>query len=72
MLHIRSSLDLIQEIEQSEIRYMSDRMSAIQDRPGNPEGIEIQQFGQAICYYSRSMPWGSFNTVKGITGRMQS
>ncbi|WP_213621524.1 GNAT family N-acetyltransferase [Paenibacillus sp. J22TS3] len=68
MLHIRSSLELIQEIEQSEIRYMSDRMSAIQGRPGNPEGIEIQQFGQAVCYYSRSMPWGSFNTVKGITG----
>src|SRR5690606_10713057 len=37
------------------------------DRAGNPEGVEIARFGQALCLYSRTMPWGTFNTVKGIT-----
>src|SRR5690606_23324600 len=28
---------------------------------------EIIQFGNALCLYSKTMPWGAFNTVKGIT-----
>src|SRR5690349_8177497 len=47
---------------------MRDRMLAIQDRPGNPEGIEIGEFGGALCLYSRTMPWGQFNAVKGLKG----
>ncbi|ANS74556.1 GCN5 family acetyltransferase [Paenibacillus yonginensis] len=46
---------------------MHDRMIAIQNRTGNPEGIEVKRFGNALCLYSKTMPWGSFNTVKGIT-----
>ncbi len=46
---------------------MQDRMLAIQNRTGNPEGIEIKRFGNALCLFSKTMPWGSFNTVKGIT-----
>ncbi|MEK0316499.1 GNAT family N-acetyltransferase [Cohnella sp. 56] len=61
------SLELIRDVEASEIDYMTDRMLAIRDRPGNPEGAEIRQFGNAVCYYSRTMPWLSFNTVKGLT-----
>ncbi|MHA7584215.1 GNAT family N-acetyltransferase [Paenibacillus vandeheii] len=61
------SLDLIKETENSEIDYMTDRMLAIQGRDNNPEGIEIQQFGNAICFYSKTMPWPTFNTVKGLT-----
>ncbi|WP_028596205.1 GNAT family N-acetyltransferase [Paenibacillus assamensis] len=61
------SQQLIQDIESSEIDYMTERMIAIQNRPDNPEGIEIQRFGNAICYYSRTMPWPTFNTVKGLT-----
>ncbi|MCR8843298.1 GNAT family N-acetyltransferase [Paenibacillus sp. SC116] len=61
------SLRLIHDIENSEIDYMSDRMIAIQNRPNNPEGIEIQHFGNAVCFYSRTMPWPTFNTVKGLT-----
>ncbi|WP_025677512.1 GNAT family N-acetyltransferase [Paenibacillus massiliensis] len=61
------SLSLVQEIERAEIDYMTDRMLAIQQREGNPEGIKLQRFGHAVCYYSRTMPWPSFNTVKGIT-----
>jgi len=53
-------------IEQSEIDYMADRMTAIRDRPGNPEGIEIARFGEVVCFYSETMPWASFNTVKGL------
>jgi len=58
---------LVKEIELSELDYMQDRMMAIQNRTGNPEGIEIMRFGRALCLYSKTMPWGTFNTVKGIT-----
>lgn len=46
---------------------MYDRMLAIQNRSGNPEGIEIKRYGNSLCLYSKTMPWGTFNTVKGIT-----
>lgn len=54
-------------IERLEIEYMVDRMSAIQEREGNPEGIEIRRFGGAVALASETMPWPSFNTVKGLT-----
>ncbi|MFD2327683.1 GNAT family N-acetyltransferase [Cohnella sp. GCM10020058] len=60
------SLALIRNIEASEIEFMMDRMEAIRDRPGNPEGIEIERFGNAVCFYSKTMPWPAFNTVKGL------
>lgn len=52
-------------IEKAEINYMIDRMIAIQQREGNPEGIEIRRFGSAVAFYSKTMPWGLFNNVKG-------
>ncbi|MCR8644488.1 GNAT family N-acetyltransferase [Paenibacillus sp. N1-5-1-14] len=58
---------LIKKIEQSEMDYMYDRVTAIQERPGNPEGIAVQKFGNALCLYSRTMPWAAFNTVKGFS-----
>lgn len=58
------SKDLYEEIEGSEAHYMLDRMKAIQERKGNPENVELQQFGDAIVYYSETMPWPQFNTVK--------
>lgn len=57
---------LIVDIESSEVDYMTDRMKAIEERTGNPEGVEIAHIGHAVCLYSKSMPWPSFNTVKGI------
>lgn len=54
-------------IERSEMDYMTDRMLAIQSRPGNPEGIDIRRFGSAIAFTSKTMPWPAFNTVKGVT-----
>jgi GNAT superfamily N-acetyltransferase len=57
----------VKDIERSELDYMQDRMLAIQNRVGNPKGIEMVRFGNALCLYSRTMPWGAFNTVKGIT-----
>lgn len=62
-----SSSELVKDIEFSERAYLQERMIAIQSRIGNPEGIEIERFGNALCFYSKTMPWGSFNTVKGIT-----
>ena len=63
---LKSLAELAAEIEGSEIAYMLDRMAAIRDRPGNPEGIEIARVGQAAGFYSRTMPWATFNTVKGL------
>lgn len=63
---IHPSENVMQAIEQSEIDYMTDRMNAIRERPGNPEGVEVAQFGHAVCFYSETMPWPSFNTVKGL------
>ncbi|MDP4097371.1 GNAT family N-acetyltransferase [Paenibacillus sp. P96] len=57
---------LIEEIEKSEMDYMTDRMQAIQEKPGNPEGVEIHSFGSATAYYSGTMNWPTFNTVKGL------
>lgn len=59
------SHDLVNTLEQSEIYYMTDRMKAIQNRAGNPEGVEIERFGGCTAFYSKTMPWGQFNNVKG-------
>ncbi|WP_246187980.1 GNAT family N-acetyltransferase [Paenibacillus tengchongensis] len=58
---------LARRLAQSETDYMLSRMAAIREREGNPEGIEVQTFGQATAWYARTMPWGGFNTVKGLT-----
>jgi GNAT superfamily N-acetyltransferase len=60
------SKELAEMMEQSEIDYMVDRMVAIQERQGNPMGIEIMKFGEATALYSKAMPWPQFNTVKGF------
>lgn len=39
---------LIRNIVFSELDYMLDRMNAIQNRQGNPEGIELQRYGNAL------------------------
>lgn len=41
------NLELADILEKSEINYMVDRMTAIREREGNPEGIEIKRFGRA-------------------------
>ncbi|TVX95321.1 GNAT family N-acetyltransferase [Cohnella terricola] len=64
----RASLALIEAIARSETEYMTDRMEAIRERPGNPEQVDIGRFGNAVCFYSGTMPWASFNTVKGLRG----
>ncbi|TBL75687.1 GNAT family N-acetyltransferase [Paenibacillus thalictri] len=58
---------LAEEIEYSEIQYMTDRMNAIKERPGNPMGVDMRMFGGAAAFRSTSMPWPQFNTVKGIS-----
>ncbi|WP_238392383.1 GNAT family N-acetyltransferase [Paenibacillus antri] len=51
-------------LERSESEYMLDRMDAIRERAGNPEGVAIERFNGALAFYSKSMPWPQFNTVK--------
>ncbi|GMK42031.1 N-acetyltransferase [Paenibacillus sp. CCS19] len=57
---------LAEKMEQSEIDFMSSRIDAIAAREGNPMGAELLKFGSSAVFYVREMPWGSFNTVKGI------
>jgi len=63
-----ASQTLIDAIARSETDYMTDRMEAVRERPGNPEQVDIGRFGNAVCFYSGTMPWAAFNTVKGIRG----
>lgn len=58
---------LSERLEQSEIDYMTSRVLAIKEREGNPMGVEVQTFGGAMAFYVKEMPWGTFNTVKGIS-----
>ena len=66
MMSLSPSRELLEIIELSERDYMLDRMLAIQSRAGNPEGVAIQKFGQAYAFYSKTMPWPTFNTVIGL------
>jgi GNAT superfamily N-acetyltransferase len=63
------SKEIAETLEKSEIDYMTDRMNAMKERPGNPMGIEVIPFGEAAAFYSKEMPWPQFNTVKGISGK---
>ncbi|WP_341277793.1 GNAT family N-acetyltransferase [Paenibacillus sp. FSL H8-0537] len=58
--------ELVEQVENSELVYMLDRMKAIQEREHNPMGIALQRFGPAVAIASREMPWPQFNTVKGF------
>ncbi|MGO4344232.1 N-acetyltransferase [Paenibacillus sp. MCAF9] len=57
---------LIKRIQQSEMEYLTSRISSIGERLGNPEGVESNHYGQAVAYYIRTMPWSIFNSVKGL------
>lgn len=58
---------LAKRIEQSEIDYFNSRIRSIGERVGNPEGVEIKNFGGTTAFYIRTMPWGLFNSVKGFS-----
>lgn len=58
---------LAAQVEQAEIAYMVDRMQAMEERPGNPMGVKLAEFGSAAALYAREMPWPQFNTVKGVS-----
>ncbi|UVI27982.1 GNAT family N-acetyltransferase [Paenibacillus spongiae] len=60
------SKQLAEQIEQSEIEFMTDRMAAIRERQGNPERVEVRSFGSAKAFISKGMPWPQFNAVKGF------
>ncbi|WP_240647541.1 GNAT family N-acetyltransferase [Paenibacillus nanensis] len=57
--------DIAVLLEQSEMDYMRDRMKAMMEMPGNPNGAEMRAFNSALAVYCRSMPWPMFNNVKG-------
>lgn len=66
MSNLLHSYEFAELLEKSEADYMTGRMIAMQERPGNPMGIEMAEFGGATAFYSKAMPWPQFNTVKGI------
>ena len=61
--------ELAQKIEVSEIDMLHSRLTAIQDIPGNPMGVEIMQFGRATAFSVKGIPGPTFNTVRGISYR---
>lgn len=75
-MSVTMSGQLAEALEAAETGVLVDRMEAIRSREGNPEGIEIEQFGGCTAVYSRTMGWTSFNAVCGIgpedTGAVRS
>lgn len=59
--------ELARQLQQSELDYLHSRISSIREREENPEGVEIARFGQTTAFYIKTMPWGLFNSVKGIS-----
>ncbi|OMF38420.1 hypothetical protein BK133_02550 [Paenibacillus sp. FSL H8-0548] len=59
--------ELSLRIQQSEINYLTSRISSIGEREGNPEGVVIKAFGKTIAYYIKTMPWTIFNCAKGLS-----
>jgi hypothetical protein len=59
--------ELALRLQQSEIDYITSRIQSIGERDGNPEGVEIETFGRTTACYIRTMPWGIFNSVKGLS-----
>lgn len=58
---------LAMRLQQAEIDYLSSRIRSIGKRTGNPEGVDIRTFGNTTAYYIQTMPWGIFNSVKGLS-----
>lgn len=48
--------ELARQIEQLDIEYTRSRMAGMQKAPGNPLGIEIQQFGNATAFLIQAWP----------------
>ncbi|MDR9854199.1 N-acetyltransferase [Paenibacillus sp. VCA1] len=59
---------LAKRIQRAEIGFTTSRIRSIGEQPGNPQGVEIQTFGSAVSFYVKTMPWGLFNSVKGLSG----
>ncbi|WP_036746745.1 GNAT family N-acetyltransferase [Paenibacillus sp. UNC451MF] len=60
---------LAQRLQQAETDYFSSRISSIGERANNPEGVDISTFGNTTAYYIKTMPWGLFNSVKGLSDK---
>lgn len=59
--------ELAWRIENSEVDALRSRLSAIKEINGNPMGVEIQKFGNAMAFSAQNIPGPSFNTVRGLT-----
>lgn len=59
--------ELARKIEQSEIELLESRLTGVQKIEGNPMGVEIKKFGDAVAFYVKNIPGPSFNNVKGIS-----
>lgn len=58
--------ELIARIERFQIRFNTARMEALQALPGNPSGVEIRPFGQAVAYKARSPLLRGKNRILGF------
>jgi GNAT superfamily N-acetyltransferase len=59
--------ELAKRIVQSDLETLQFRLSAIQEREGNPMGVHIRSFGEAVAFVSTGIPGPAFNRVKGLT-----
>lgn len=58
--------ELARRIEVSEIEMLQSRLTAIQNLPGNPMEVDVEQFGNSTAFSVKGIPGPSFNTVRGL------
>ncbi|MBN8202929.1 MULTISPECIES: GNAT family N-acetyltransferase [Bacillaceae] len=58
--------DLADRLDQAETSVLHSRLTAIQNRDGNPMGVEIKRIGQTTVFFARNIPGPTFNLVKGF------
>jgi GNAT superfamily N-acetyltransferase len=61
------SQDAVGRVERADQDYLAARVGALSRLPGNPDGAQVRQFGNAYAFLVASVPNPVFNHVAGLT-----
>lgn len=67
MMKLVMKTDLAVRLDQAETDVLHSRLTAIQNRDGNPMGVEIKRIGRTTAFTANNMPGPAFNLVKGFS-----
>jgi len=63
------SADVAERVEKADIDYMTARIGALADLPGNPHGAFVRRIGDATAFLVAADPNPFYNNVMGMTSR---